>query len=65
MPGKYAVYLSQTVQWRHPVFIDDVLRVVGTVQAKHDSVRTIEIQTDAFVKDTLVANGLAIVKVLQ
>jgi 3-hydroxybutyryl-CoA dehydratase len=67
LPGKYAVYLSQTLRFHEPVFIGDEITVTGVVTHKTDAAKTITIKTtveNARSKKLLVS-GEAMVSVLQ
>lgn len=65
LPGKFAVYLGQTLSFHKPVYIGDTVTIVGTVIQKHDSVQVIEIKTEAAVRGEVVVSGVAKVKVLN
>ena len=43
LPGKGAVWVSQTFEFLHPVRIDDTLTVIGTVTKKHERDRLLEL----------------------
>lgn len=45
LPGEGAVWVSQSFEFLHPVRIDDTLTVRGTVSAKHDRERLLELDT--------------------
>ena len=65
IPGKRCLYLSQTLDFRKPVFIGDKLTVNGVVRSKSLSTRMIEIEiiikNDA---EETVLKGIAKVQVL-
>lgn len=67
LPGKFAVYLSQSLFFRRPIRIGATLVVSGTVVQRIEAVRTIKLATrivDADTQETLV-DGEAMVKLLQ
>jgi 3-hydroxybutyryl-CoA dehydratase len=67
LPGKYSVYLSQTLHFHHPIELGVEITVDGEVVHKTDAYQTIEIRTtaiDAKTKEILVS-GEAMVKLLQ
>jgi len=45
LPGEGAVWVSQSFEFLHPVRLDDTLTVRGTVRAKHDRERLLELDT--------------------
>jgi 3-hydroxybutyryl-CoA dehydratase len=67
LPGKYAVYLSQTLQFREAVMIGEEIVIRGTVSHKTDALKTITIKTVASDKadKKIFVQGEALVKLLQ
>lgn len=63
LPGRKALYLSQTIDWKKPVIIGDTLTIKGTVLKKTID-RTIVVQTLALRGEEIVASGKAIVRIL-
>jgi len=45
LPGKNALYFSQTLNFRLPCYIDDEIQVIGEVTGKSSSTRIITIST--------------------
>ena len=45
LPGKNALYFSQTLNFRSPCYIDDEIQVIGEVTEKSNSTRIISIST--------------------
>ncbi|PBO85623.1 MAG: enoyl-CoA hydratase [Thaumarchaeota archaeon] len=45
LPGKNALYFSQTLNFRSPCYIDDKIQVIGKVTEKSSSTRIISIST--------------------
>lgn len=65
LPGKRALFLSQTLTFRKPVYAGQKLLVCGKVISKSNSTRIIELQTDVTNnKGIVVLSGSAKVKVL-
>lgn len=67
LPGRYCLYLSQTVSFHKPIYVDTVVAVRGRVLRKVDSQQVITVDTtlsDAGSGDLLVS-GTALVKVLK
>ena len=60
LPGKNALYFSQTLNFRSPCYIDDEIQVIGKVIEKSDSTRMITISTSIFNKSkTCLIDGIA------
>ena len=60
LPGKNALYFSQTLNFRSPCYIDDEIQVIGKVIDKSDSIRMITISTSVFNKSkTCLIDGIA------
>lgn len=45
LPGKHALYFSQSLNFRNPCFIDDIVTVSGTVIAKSESTKILKIES--------------------
>lgn len=65
LPGKYCLYLSQDIVFRHPVFAGDTVKVTGKVVRKSEGTRIIELALEAVVNGIVVADGTAMARVLQ
>ena len=63
-PGKSALYMSQTLQFRKPVFYGDEVIVRGTVIEKSDSIKVITLKTEILHNGEVIINGEAKAKVL-
>ena len=60
LPGKHALYFSQTLNFRSPCYIDDEIEVVGEVIEKSDSIQIITVSTTIFNKSkTCLIDGIA------
>ena len=46
LPGKHALYFSQSLNFRNPCFIDDIITVSGTVIAKSESTKILKIESE-------------------
>ena len=53
LPGKNALYFSQTLNFRSPCYIDDEIEVVGEVIEKSDSTKMITVTTSIFNKSKI------------
>jgi len=53
LPGKNALYFSQTLNFRSPCYIDDEIEVVGEVIEKSDSTKIITVATSIFNKSKI------------
>lgn len=64
IPGKRCLYLHQTLAFKKPVFIGDILEVTGTVIAKSDATKVLAIGICIKKADTIVLEGEARVQVM-
>lgn len=64
LPGEKCLYLEQTLSFRKPVFINDVLTVKGTVIAKSEVTRILTIEISITKKGEEVLSGTARVQVM-
>lgn len=64
-PGMRALYMSQTLEFRKPMFYGDTVIVRGSVTAKHDSVHLITMKTEIIKGDEAMVEGEAKVRVLE
>lgn len=64
IPGKRCLYLSQQLAFKLPVFIGDIVEVVGTVLTKSESTRLISISIIMKRGDDIVVEGTAFAQVL-
>ena len=53
LPGKNALYFSQTLNFRSPCYVDDEINVVGEVTEKSDSTKMITVTTSIFNKSKI------------
>ena len=60
LPGKNALYFSQTLNFRSPCYIDDEIEVIGEVTEKSDSTQIITVSTSIFNKSKIcLIDGIA------
>ena len=60
LPGKNALYFSQTLNFRSPCYIDEKIEVIGEVTEKSDSTQIITVSTTIFNKSkTCLIDGIA------
>ena len=67
LPGKYCLYLSQSLNFKKPIFLETEVEVSGEVVKKTDAFKTLEINTfirDAQTGESLI-EGKALVKLLR
>ena len=66
LPGKYALYVKQSLIFRQPLFIGATVTVSGEVSAKSAATQTIEVAMKIVDKKSgaVATEGLALVKVL-
>lgn len=62
-PGENSLYLTQSLQFKQPVFEGDTVTVQGTVLDKNESIRVISIKTEILKNNKVVVGGEAKVKV--
>jgi acyl dehydratase len=62
-PGKNALYLSQSLQFRHPILPGDTVEVRGTVSAMNGSTRMITLKTEIVKDHKVCISGEAIARV--
>ncbi|KKU78006.1 MAG: dehydratase [Parcubacteria group bacterium GW2011_GWA2_47_7] len=67
LPGKYCVYLSQSITFHQPMFAGMEVLVSGLIVHKSDAVRTVTIETKVQNNKTkeLLSSGQALVRLLQ
>ena len=63
-PGKHALYISQNIQFRKPLFYGDNVTVRGTVTGKNDSIHLITMKTEILMGSEVAVSGEAKVRVL-
>lgn len=64
-PGERCLYLSQTLNFRSPIFYGDTVEVKGTVVSKSDSLHLVTIKTEILIGARLVIDGTAKVRVVE
>ena len=64
-PGEKSLYISQTLNFRHPIYHEDTVIVKGTVIDKSDAIRIITLKTEILKDGKLIIDGEAKVKVLE
>ena len=66
MPGHGALFLSQEISFTNPVFINDTVKAIGTIERIFESTRIIEMKTEVLNQDNLpVIQGRARIRVLR
>lgn len=64
-PGKNALYLSQTLSFKLPIFFGDVLTVRGIVMAKNEAINLINLKTEIIKNKRVCVSGEAKIKILK
>ena len=64
-PGMKSLYLSQTLNFKIPIFYDDTVTVKGTVTAKNDAIHLITLRTEIIKEGKICINGEAKIKILE
>ena len=63
LPGPGSIYLSQNLKFLAPVFIDDLIRVIVTVQEIHHEKKKVKLRTEFFKNEKKIISGEAVVLV--
>lgn len=63
-PGKKNLYLSQTLNFKKPIYPNSELTVKGTIQQKIDSLKILVVKTEIIVNEEIVIDGQANVKLI-
>ncbi|MFH1326511.1 MAG: MaoC family dehydratase [archaeon] len=64
-PGKKNLFLSQSLNFKKPVFPNSEIIIKGEIKKKIDSIRALVIQTQIFVGEELVLDGEAMIKIID
>ncbi len=64
-PGRDCLYLSQTLKFRRPIFLEDQVTVKGTVSNKSESVKILTMKTEVIVDGKIAVSGEAKVRILE
>lgn len=64
-PGKNSLYLSQTLNFKMPIFYDDTVTVKGTVTAKNSAINLITLKTEIIKDGNICIYGEAKIKILE
>ena len=60
IPGTHALYFSQSLNFISPCFIDDIVKVSGTVTKKTSATKMLTIKTEIYNQnDDCIVNGVA------
>ena len=62
-PGKKSLYLSQSLNFRAPIFAGDNLTIRGTVIAKNHAIALVTLRTEVLRANVIVVDGEAKVRV--
>lgn len=63
LPGKFSLILSQSTQFKNPVYIGDEIQVTGTVQQKSTATRTVTLSLIMKRTEEVVIRGEVVVLV--
>ncbi|MBA3733388.1 MaoC family dehydratase [Patescibacteria group bacterium] len=67
LPGKYALFLSQTLRFKTPIYIGQKVTVRGKITQKVEALKTVKINTEILDENKVVVliDGEAMVKLLK
>ena len=63
-PGEKSLYISQTLNFKKPIFPGDTITIKGTVVSKNDSIQLITLKTEIIKDGDVMVSGEAKVKML-
>ncbi len=58
-PGEKSLYMSQRLQFKHPLFVGDTITIKGTVTAKNDAIKLITMKTEIVRGTDVIVTGEA------
>ena len=61
-PGRNGLYISQNINFRQPIYINDQIMVRATVVKRVDSIRVVTLKTEILKENKIVVDGEAKVK---
>lgn len=64
-PGKKSLYLSQTLNFKIPLFYNDTIIVRGTIIGKNEAVRLITLKTEIIKEEKVCVHGEARIKMIE
>lgn len=65
LPGKYALLMRESLEFKNPAFIGDTIVVTGTIAAKSEATKLIELAVAVTRGETTIAIGSVHARVLQ
>ena len=65
LPGKYALLMRESLEFKKPVFINETVVVMGTIAAKSDATKIIELSITVTRGHDTIATGSTHVRVVQ
>jgi 3-hydroxybutyryl-CoA dehydratase len=63
-PGEKSLYMSQTLNFRLPLYYGETITVKGTIINKNDSIKMVTLKTEILKDDKIVIDGEAKVRLL-
>jgi len=64
-PGEKSIYLTQTLNFKAPIFYNESVFVKGTVLAKNDAIKVITLKTEIIKEGKVMINGEAKVRMVK
>jgi acyl dehydratase len=65
LPGRYALLVKESLEFKKPVMVGDTVVVSGTLDQKSDATKLIRVDVTITVVDVIVVRGDIIVRVLE
>ncbi|MBU2510536.1 MaoC family dehydratase [bacterium] len=64
-PGEKCLYLSQSCQFKQPLFYDETVEVIGTVVQKTDALRMLKMKMEVIRENDIIVTGEAQVQLID
>ena len=65
LPGKYALLMRESLEFKKPAFIDETIVITGTIVAKSEATKIIELSINITRGGETITTGSAYARVLQ
>lgn len=65
IPGPGSIYISQTMNFRYPIYHNSLVKIVIEVESLKPEKKIVFLKTTCWVSDVMVIDGTAVVKCLE